>query len=140
VVELHEEHWFTWTYLGSWHVDPHGYTRLEGGLLYWDGYGGPEDEDYKVCVYAEGYFAETYVIELSYRYPSEVLYFYLYPRHGMRENPEGTQLEAGEDMDADPGSGGRGSIVVGSPRHEGTSDNDVERGVGDSEGRAGIRE
>ena len=79
VVELYERDWWSWDYQGTWQVNSAGYAALRCGYLYLDGYGGSEEEDFRVVVRASGYSSERYDIELSYYYPSEVLTFYLAP-------------------------------------------------------------
>jgi hypothetical protein len=96
-VELYESHWWTWDYLGTWPVGPGGYARLHCGYLYHDGCGGQEEEDYRVVVYASGYHSERFDIELSYYYPAETLYYYLYPSYAREvgETDPGTAIESG---------------------------------------------
>ena len=95
-VVLYESDWWDWNYQGSWPVNSAGYAAINCGYLYYDGYGGSEEEDFRVVVYAPGYCSERYDIELSYHYPSEVLTFYL-ARCAARE---GGDAESGSRRDA----------------------------------------
>jgi len=81
-VELYRESWWTWDYLGTWHVNSSGFTSVNGGYLYDDGDGGPEELDFGLEVYAAGYYPEWFEIELDYWYPSETISFYLVPWDG----------------------------------------------------------
>lgn len=78
-VELYEESWWNWDYRGTWQVNSAGYTAVQGGYLYDDGDGGPEDRDFGMEVYAAGYYTEWFEIELDYWYPAETVSFYLVP-------------------------------------------------------------
>jgi len=91
-VELYVRDWWNWDYRGAWPVSPAGYAVVPGGYLYYDRHGGGEYRDFRVVVYARGYCSESYDIELSYQYPSEILTFYLAP------------CGAREAGDADPGA------------------------------------
>lgn len=82
VVELYEESWWSWNYLGSWHVGPTGYVSASGGYLYDDGDGGPEDKNFGIEVYADGYYPEWFELDLDYWYPTETVSFYLVPWYG----------------------------------------------------------
>ncbi len=77
VVELYEQSWWDWDYVGSWHVNPGGYTAVQGGYLYEEG--GPNDRDLGIKVYASGYYTEWFELSLDYWYPAETVSFYLVP-------------------------------------------------------------
>jgi hypothetical protein len=79
VVELYEESWWTWDYRGSWHVNYSGYTTLNGGYLYDDHDGGPDERDFGIEVYADGYYPEWFELELDYWDSTETISFYLLP-------------------------------------------------------------
>lgn len=95
-VELYESDWWTWDYQGTWPMNQVGYVGVPCGYMYYDGRGGPEEEDFRVIVYAPGYSSEGYDIELSYYYPSEILTFYLMPYMGR----DGENVEPGSEPDA----------------------------------------
>jgi hypothetical protein len=79
VVDLYQDSWSGWDYIGTWPVNRSGYTTVYGGHLHHDGCCGVEERDFLVEVHASGYYSEAFEIELSYRHPSETLYFYLVP-------------------------------------------------------------
>ena len=118
-VELYERDWWSWNYQGAWPVNPAGYASIRCGCLYYDGYGGSEEEDFRVAVYARGYYYEYYDIGLSYYYPSEILTFYLVPcaareagdaESGPQRGAAGLE-DAGSPETARPA----GKVVVGAP-------------------------
>jgi hypothetical protein len=99
VVELFEESWWDWDYRGSWPVNMAGYTAAQGGYLYDDGDGGPEERHFGVEVSASGYYPEWYEIELDYWYPVQTLSFYLVPWDGCTDcgrNVEGERADVSE--------------------------------------------
>ncbi|MFH1502423.1 MAG: hypothetical protein ABIG03_05185 [Candidatus Eisenbacteria bacterium] len=79
VVELYEESWWSWNYRGAWPVNMTGYTAAQGGYLYDDGSGGPQERRFGVEVSAGGYYPEWHELELDYWYPVETLSFYVVP-------------------------------------------------------------
>lgn len=118
-VELYERDWWNWNYQGVWPVSSAGYASILCGYLYYDGYGGSEEEYFRVAVYASGYCYEYYDIGLSYYYPSEMLTFYLVPcsaREAGDADP-GVRGEAGDLEDAGSPETARpaGKVVVGAP-------------------------
>lgn len=116
VAELYKEHWWHWSLIGSWHVDPGGYARLYGGCLYRDGCGGPEEKEYKIAVYASEYCSESFSVELSYYYPSETLYFYLWPWCGTGRGRDGQETDAAPGVPNKSNEERPGEISVGEPR------------------------
>lgn len=115
VVELAEEDWWDWDYLGAWTVNNAGYVTVYGSLLYYDGRGGPEEKDYQVRVSAGGYYTEYYELELSYYYPAESLYFYMVPAY--RDGSPETDPSGTEPLDPLPeGEGPSGRVSVGTQR------------------------
>ncbi len=121
-IEIYVRDWWSWDYRGLWPVNPAGYTVVHGGYLYYEGCGGSEYRDFRVVVYAQGYCSERYDIELSYRYPSEVLTFYLAPcaaREAGDADPD-LRREAGglEPEDTHGTERPVGKVVVGSAGQE----------------------
>lgn len=100
-VEIYEEDWWDWDYVGTWGVGPYGYVVATVGYLTYDDFGGGERRDYRVEAYAEGYYSEWVDITLSYYDPYETIYFYLAPwyRDGNRA-----------------GEASRGEVTTGEPR------------------------
>ena len=119
VVEVYEEDWWSWDYVGAWPVNPAGYAAAHAGYLYQDGCGGCEEKDFRIGVGASGYFSEWIEIELDYWRPSETLYFYLLPWYG----PAGRPVEEGDVAPPELPVGERppDRVMVGEPR-EGPSD------------------
>lgn len=119
VVELYESDWWSWDYIGSWHVNSAGYVQLRAGSLYYDDHGGAEQENYRVVVHASGYFSEDYEIELSYYYPSETLSFYLAPFYGREQVDPGKTETDQPTPDATAEQDGpvrsTGKVIVGEP-------------------------
>ncbi len=113
-VDLYEEDWWDWDYVGTWPVNPYGHTTLYGGYLYDDGDGGPEDEEFLVEVYASGYEALSYGLDLEYRHPTETLHFYLMPYYAREGEPERPEAINVEDLEEDGPNGPR--VFVGEPR------------------------
>jgi hypothetical protein len=118
-VELYESDWWSWDYEGTWRVNQSGYVRLPCGYLTGDGCGGNSEEVYRVVVYAEGYHAEDYEIELSYYYPSETLTFYLMPYAAREAGSAGSRSEddiAIHEIESESGEArqsGGGKVLVG---------------------------
>ena len=117
-VDLQVWDWWNWKYCGAWPVNPGGYVVVNGGYLYYDAHGDGE-RDFRVSVYARGYYSESYDIELSYYYPSEVLTFYLAPyaareagdaESDVRREPDGLG-----SLDSPEAERPAGRVVVGSP-------------------------
>jgi hypothetical protein len=108
VVDLYAEDWWSWDYLGSWGVTAYGYAALTGGYLYYEGRGGPEEENYRIEVRAPGYYRETFDIGLDYWHPSESVYFYLLPYRGSSDDGS----EKGLPPDARPPD----RVTTGEPR------------------------
>ncbi len=77
VVELYEESWWDWDYIGSWHANSGGYAYVPGGYLYDET--GRDERSFGVEVYAAGYYPEWFELSLDYWYPVETLSFYLVP-------------------------------------------------------------
>jgi hypothetical protein len=102
-VELYERDWWDWDYIGRWPVSPSGYVTVFGGYLYHDSCGGSEREDFRVVVYADGYYSDFYQVELSYYHPWETLTFYMMPWYGA-ERP-GSQGDAVPDEASVPEEG-----------------------------------
>jgi len=117
-VELYVWDRWNWDYCGVWPVNPAGYNVIYGGYLYYDGYGGGEERDFRVVVYARGYCSEHYDIQLSYYYPSETLTFYLAPwaARDAGDTDPGPRREAGglEPEDTSETERPAGKVVVGS--------------------------
>jgi hypothetical protein len=113
-VDLYESDWWDWDYIGTWPVNSYGHTTLYGGYLYYDGNGGPEDEYFKVVVYASGYEALSYNVGLDYRHPAETLYFYLAPRYAREGDPERPEAISAEELEEDGPNGPR--VLIGVPR------------------------
>jgi hypothetical protein len=113
-VELYESDWWSWDYRGTWPMNQAGYVDVRCGYMYYDGRGGPEEEDFRVIVYAPGYSSEGYDIELSYYYPSEMLTFYLMPYMGREaeDTGSGAEIDGGALKGADAAQS-RGRVVVG---------------------------
>lgn len=136
VVELYESDWWSWDYVGSWQVNHAGYVWLRAGRLDYDGHGGAESEDFRVVVYASGYYSEDYEIELSYYYPSETLRFYLAPIYGQARVEPGdvdikVQIDGPAELNEPPeGERPSGRVIVG-----GSEDrvDESEGGVGESQ-------
>ena len=111
-VEIYERDWWSWDYIGAWPVGITGYTVVPAGYLYYDGCGGPDEEDFRIITRASGYYSEEFVLELSYYYPSETLTFYLVPWQG-REGVGGEKLDdVGEPTDV---FRPEGKVVKGTP-------------------------
>jgi len=89
VVDVYQEDWWDWDYVGTWPVSRAGYAAAHGGYLYHDGCGGHEERDFRIVVGASGYETEWIEIRLDYWHPSETIYFYLVPWYGRdSESPE----------------------------------------------------
>ena len=113
-VDLYESDWWSWDYIGTWPVSAAGYTTLYGGYVYYHGNGGPEEEDFRVVVYASGYERLSYNVELDYQDPTRTLHFYLMPyyaRDGETGNPEAIDAR---ELEEDGPHGPR--VLVGEPR------------------------
>jgi hypothetical protein len=115
VVEVYEEDWWDWDYVGAWSVNPAGYATAHGGYLYHDGCGGSEEKDYRILVEASGYQTEWIQIELDYWRPSETLYFYLVPWYGRQGESTAGDVE-GKPWDLPPDGGPPDRVMVGEPR------------------------
>lgn len=115
VVELAEDDWWDWDYLGAWPVNSTGYVTVYGSLLYYEGNGGSEDKDYQLRVSAGGYYTEYYELELSYYHPTESLYFYMAPSYrGTRDGVDASQEAALDPLPE--GEGPEGRVSVGAKR------------------------
>ncbi len=109
--DLYESDWWEWDFIGTWEVNGSGRATLYGGYLYDEG-DGPEEEDFKVVVYASGYETLDYTLELDFWHPTETLHFYLLPyyaREGEEPDVSG-ENEPGEDGPDGP------RVLVGEPR------------------------
>ena len=82
VAELYERDWWDWDRISRSPVDGYGQAVLYGGYLYRDECGGADEEDFRVVVYADGYYSDYYQVELSYHHPWETLTFYMLPWYG----------------------------------------------------------
>lgn len=119
VVELYQEDWYDWDYVGAWPVNRAGYAAAHGGYLYHDSCGGCEERDYRVFVGASGYQSEWIQIELDYWYPSETIYFYLVPWYGRDVGSAGEGDGEPPELPLDERPPDR--VMVGAPK-EGPSD------------------
>jgi len=81
-VEVYEEDWWSWDYIGTWGVGPYGYVTANLGYVYYHGNGGPDDREYRIEAYAEGYYSEWVDIRLDYYDTHDTIYFYLAPWYG----------------------------------------------------------
>jgi hypothetical protein len=112
-VEVYEDDWWSWDYIGTWGVGPYGYTTIGLGYVYYDGYGGCEEREYRVEAFADGYHSEWVDIRLSYYDTHDTIYFYLAPWY-RTDGPPGTGSDVGSKAQGE--SSGRGSVSVGEPR------------------------
>ncbi len=94
-VEVYEEEWWSWDYIGTWGVGPYGYVTANLGYVYYDGCGGCEDREFRIEAYAEGYYSEWVDIRVSYYDSHETIYFYLAPWY-MRDDARDHET-TGED-------------------------------------------
>ena len=78
-VELYQEDWWDWDYMGSWAVSPYGYVIVSGGYIGYDGCGECIDETFRLVAFAEGYYTESVEISLSYYDSTRTVRFYLAP-------------------------------------------------------------
>jgi hypothetical protein len=85
-VELYQEDWWSWDYVGSWPVGPYGYTVVTGGFIGYDGCGTCLDESFRLVAFAQGYYTESVEISLSYYDASRTVRFYLAPWPLAREH------------------------------------------------------
>ncbi len=111
-VEIYERNWWSWDFIGAWPVGGSGYVIVPVGYLYYDGYGGSDEEDFRVVTRASGYYSEEFVIELSYYYSSETLTFYLVPWQGREGDAAGKLDDAPEPTDV---FRPEGKVVKGAP-------------------------
>jgi hypothetical protein len=127
-VEVYERGWWSWDYQGTWPVNHTGYAAVSCGYLYHDGCGGREDEEFRVIVYASGYYDEAYDIDLSYRHPDETLSFYLMPYYGRDAGGSSTEVAPGtrtpEEVEALTPGQSQGRVEVGGVGDEGAGDDD----------------
>jgi hypothetical protein len=119
VVELYEEDWWDWDFVGAWPVNRSGYATVSDGYLHHDGHGGSDEEDFLILVGASGYRTESIEIELDYWYPSETLYFYLLPWYGQDGRSAGEDEGEPPELPLDERPPDR--VMVGEPK-EGPSD------------------
>jgi hypothetical protein len=107
-VEVYEEDWWSWDYVGTWGVGPYGYVTASLGYVYYDGHGGAEDREYRIEAYAEGYYSEWVDIRVSYYDSHETIYFYLAPWYA-RDGAEG---EAAPEHERGVFEGGHGRVEL----------------------------
>ena len=88
MAELYERDWWDWDRINRTSVDGSGQAVLYGGYLYRDECGGTDEQDFRVVVYADGYYSDYYQVELSYHHPWETLTFYMLPWYGRDAVPE----------------------------------------------------
>lgn len=85
-VELYEEDWWSWDYVGTWPMSPHGYTVITDGYLTYDD-GGYDEESFLLRAFADGYYTESCQLSVSYYDPIRTVYFYLAPWPHAKEHP-----------------------------------------------------
>jgi len=95
-VELYEEDWWSWDYLGTWPMSPYGYAVVAGGYLEYDDCG--DCDDYRLVAYASGYYTESCELSVDYCNPTRTVRFYLAPWPLAKERPDerAPELPAGE--------------------------------------------
>jgi hypothetical protein len=77
-VELYEEDWWSWDYVGTWPVSPYGYAVVTDGYLEYNG-DGYNDRAFRLRAFADGYYTESCEVSLSYYEPMRTIRFYLAP-------------------------------------------------------------
>jgi hypothetical protein len=85
-VELYEEDWWSWDYVGTWPMSPYGYAVVTDGYLTYNGDGYAE-EAYRLRAFAQGYYTESCEVSVSYYDPMRTIYFYLAPWPLAKEHP-----------------------------------------------------
>lgn len=108
-VELYQEDWWSWDYIGTWPMSPYGYAVATGGYIEYDGCGGCE-EDFRLIAYASGYYTESCEVSVDYMSPSRTVRFYLAPWPLAKERPGERAPELG------PGEGPENRVRIEEPR------------------------
>lgn len=85
-VELYEEDWWSWDYVGTWRMSPYGYAVVTDGYLEYGG-GAYDEETFRLRAYADGYYTESCQVSVSYDSPVRTIYFYLAPWPLAKEHP-----------------------------------------------------